>query len=89
VTVNVEVELGGGAGGGGAGEGGGGGGGADAEGVTVSGAVTVTPPPLTEICTTVCTLTAEVKMLNPPLVTPAGTVTLPGTGATTGSLLTT
>ena len=80
VTVSVAVEAGG---------GGGGGGGGAAEGVTVKTADFVTPAPETEIVTAVCTLTAEVKMLNPPFVTPAGTIMLPGTLATAGSLLVT
>jgi len=79
VTVSVADEAGG----------GGGGGGADAEGVTVNVAVLVTPPPETEIVTAVCTLTAEVKTLKPPFVTPAGTIMLPGTAATAGLLLAT
>jgi len=90
VTVSVEDEEGGGGGGGDPeGGGGGGGGGADAEGVTVKIAVVVTPPPETEMVTSVWTLTAEVKMLKPPLVTPDGTIMLPGTGATAGLLLVT
>jgi hypothetical protein len=90
VTVRVEDEEGGGGGGGfGSGGGGGGGGGGDAEGVTVKIAVVVTPPPDTEMVTSVWTLTAEVKTLKPPLVVPAGTIMLPGTGATVGLLLAT
>ena len=39
-----------------------------ASGLTVKFAVLVTPPPETEIVTTVWTLTEVVKMLKPPLV---------------------
>ena len=47
----------------------------------------VTPPPETEIVTTVCTVTGLVKMLKPPVVTPAGIMTLLFTEATAGWLL--
>jgi hypothetical protein len=52
-------------------------------------AVLVTPPPETEIVTTVCVLTGLVKMLKPPVVEPAGIVTKLGTEATAGLLLVT
>jgi hypothetical protein len=65
------------------------GGGAAASGLTVRLAVLVTPPPETEIVTTVCALTELVKILNPPVVEPAGIVTLLGTEATAGLLLAT
>src|SRR5262245_42362717 len=55
---------------------GGGGGGAEASGFTVNVADFVTPPPDTEMVTSVCCVTAVVKMLNPPRVTPDGTITL-------------
>ena len=58
-------------------------------GLTVKLAVRVTPPPETEIVTTVCALTEVVKMLKPPVVEPAGIVTPPGTEATAGLLLAT
>ena len=57
------------------------------DGVTVNVADCVTPPPDTEIVTTVCTVTAEVKTLKPPLSVPAGIWTLAGTEATAGLLL--
>ena len=63
------------------------GGGGGATGFTVKVADWVTPPPETEIVTTVCTVTAPVKMLKPPVVTPAGIVTLLLTKATAGLLL--
>ncbi len=44
----------------------GGGGGGVPSGFTVNVAVNVTPPPVTEIVTTVGTVTADVKMSNPP-----------------------
>jgi large repetitive protein len=50
--------------------------GGGAAGVTVKVADCVTPPPDTEMVTTVWVVTAVVKMLNPPLVVPAGIVTL-------------
>lgn len=65
------------------------GGGAGADGLTVRFAVFVTPPPETEIVTTVCVLTELVKMLKPPVVEPAGIVTPLGTEATAGLLLAT
>lgn len=61
--------------------------GPDACGLTVSVAERVTPPPVTEIVTSVCVVTACVKMLKPPAVEPAGIVTLFGTDATAGLLL--
>ena len=63
VTVSAAVRLGGAAGGG-------------ASGFTVKRADLVTPPPDTDIVTTVCADTCVVKMLKPPCVTPAGTITL-------------
>ena len=57
---------------------------AGASGFTVSVADCVTPPPVTEIVTTVCVVTCVVKMLNPPAVAPAGIVTLPGICAIAG-----
>ena len=65
------------------------GGGAAASGFTVKFAVLVTPPPETEIVTTVWALTAVVKILKPPEVVPAGIVTPFGTEATVGLLLVT
>jgi hypothetical protein len=50
----------------------------------VSVADLVTPPPVTEIVTTVWAVTCVVKMLKPPAVTPAGTTMLAGTCATDG-----
>ena len=47
----------------------------------------VTPPPVTEIVTIVWLATCCVKTLKPPAVTPAGTITLPGTCAMAGWLL--
>ena len=63
--------------------------GVGALGFTVKLAVLVTPPPETEIVTMVCVLTEFVKMLKPPVVTPAGIVTPLGTEATAGLLLVT
>ena len=60
-----------------------------ASGLTVRLAVLVTPPPETEIVTTVWTLTEVVKMLKPPLVEPAGIITPFGTEAIAGLLLAT
>jgi hypothetical protein len=60
---------------------------AGVDGVTVNVADFVTPPPDTEIVTTVCTVTAEVKTLNPPRSVPAGIWTPAGTEATAGLLL--
>jgi len=60
-----------------------------ASGLTVKFAVLVTPPPETEIVTTVWTLTEVVKMLKPPLVEPAGIITPFGTEAIDGLLLAT
>jgi hypothetical protein len=60
-----------------------------ASGLTVRLAVLVTPAPETEIVTTVCVLTEFVEMLKPPVVEPAGMITLPGTEATAGLLLAT
>lgn len=65
------------------------GGGVGAAGLTVRLAVLVTPPPETEIVTTVCVLTELVKILKPPVVEPAGIITLLGTDATAGLLLST
>jgi hypothetical protein len=65
------------------------GGGGAAAGLTVRLAVLVTPPPETEIVTTVWTLTEVVKMSKPPVVDPAGIVTPLGTEATDGLLLAT
>ena len=62
--------------------------GGGAAGVTVKVADCVTPPPDTEIVTTVVVVTAVVKMLNPPLVFPAGIVTLLGTMVATDGLST-
>src|SRR5712692_4039798 len=64
-----------------------GGGGGVPAGFTVKVADWVTPPPETEIVTTVCTVTALVKRLKPPVVTPAGIMTLLFTEATAGRLL--
>jgi hypothetical protein len=64
-------------------------GGGAASGLTVRFALLVTPPPETEIVTTVWTLTEVVKMLKPPLVEPAGIVTPLGTEAIDGLLLVT
>jgi len=60
-----------------------------ASGLTVRLAVLVTPPPETEIVTTVWTLTEVVKMSKPPAVEPAGIVTPLGTDAIDGLLLAT
>ena len=60
-----------------------------ASGLTVRLAVLVTPPPETEIVTTVSVLTEVVKMLKPPVVEPAGIVTPLGTEAIDGLLLAT
>ena len=65
------------------------GGGAGADGFTVRFAVLVTPPPETEIVTTVCVLTELVKMLKPPVVEPAEICMPLGTEATAGLLLAT
>jgi len=65
------------------------GGGGAAVGLIVKLAVLVTPPPETEIVTTVCTLTEVVEMLKPPVVEPAGIVTPFGTEAIDGMLLAT
>ncbi len=56
-------------------------------GVTVKLAARVTPPPDTEMMTTVCAVTTVVKMLNPPVVIPAGIMTPLFTDATAGLLL--
>lgn len=58
-----------------------------AAGLIVRLAVLVTPPPETEIVTTVWVLTEVVKMLKPPVVEPAGIVTPLGTEAIDGLLL--
>jgi len=55
--------------------------------VTVRLADRVTPPPDTEMMTTVCAVTTVVKMLNPPVVIPAGIMTPLFTDATAGLLL--
>ena len=60
-----------------------------ASGLTVRLAVLVTPAPETEIVTTVCVLTELVEMLKPPVVEPAGIITLLGTEAIAGLLLAT
>jgi len=65
------------------------GGGVGADGLTVRSAVLVTPPPETEIVTTVWVLTELVKILKPPVVEPAGIITPLGTEATAGLLLAT
>ena len=57
--------------------------------MTVRLALFVTPPPDTEIVTTVCVLTALVEILKPPVVEPEGIKTLLGTDATAGLLLAT
>ena len=62
---------------------------AGASGLTVRLAVLITPPPETEIVTTVCVLTEVVKMLKPPVVEPAGIITPFGTEAIVGLLLAT
>ena len=64
-------------------------GGGGVSGFTVKVADLVTPPPETEIVTRVCTVTETVKMLKPPLVTPAGIITPLFTWATAGLLLVT
>jgi hypothetical protein len=58
-------------------------------GLTVSVALLVTPPPETEIVTTVCALTELVKMSKPPIAEPAGINTPLGTEAIDGLLLAT
>ena len=65
------------------------GGGAGAAGLIVRLALLVTPPPETEIVTTVWTLTDVVEILKPPVVEPAGIVTPLGTEAIDGLLLAT
>ena len=52
----------------------------------VSVAVFVTPAPLTEMVTKTCVVTGTVKMLKPPVVDPAGIVTLVLQVATEGLL---
>ena len=64
-------------------------GGGGAWGLTVRLAVLVTPPPETEIVTTVGVLTEVVKMLKPPVVEPAGIITPLGTEAIDELLLAT
>ena len=44
--------------------------------MTVNVADLVTPPPVTEIVTTVCVVTCVVNTLKPPAIAPAGTMTL-------------
>ena len=58
-------------------------------GLTVKIADLVTPPPETEMVTSVCVVTRLVKMLNPPRVTPDGIMTLLLTCAIAGWLLVT
>jgi hypothetical protein len=65
------------------------GGGFGASGLIVRLADLVTPAPETEIVTTVCVLTEFVKILKPPVVEPAGIITLLGTEAAAGLLLAT
>ena len=60
------------------------GGGVLGKGSTVSVALSVTPPPLTEMVTTVLVDGAVVEMMNPPAAANCGTVTEPGTWATSG-----
>jgi hypothetical protein len=60
-----------------------------ASGLIVRVAVLVTPPPETEMVTTVWAVTELVKMLKPPVVEPAGIVTPFGTEAIEGLLLAT
>lgn len=60
--------------------------GGGASGFTVNVADLVTPPPEMEMVTGVGALTVPVKMLKPPVVTPAGILTLLGTKATAGLL---
>jgi len=59
------------------------------DGVTSSVADWVTPPPDTEMVTRLSTETADVKMLKPPRVVPAGTIMPFGTDAAAGLLLAT
>ncbi|MCU1255883.1 MAG: hypothetical protein JWM83_2182 [Candidatus Angelobacter sp.] len=56
-------------------------------GFSVSVAERVTPPPETEIVTSVCVLTGAVLMAIPPVVLPAEIMTEPGTPAAAGLLL--
>jgi hypothetical protein len=64
------------------------GGGAVVDGVTVRSANRVTPPPVTEILTTVVADTAAGRIMMNPLVLPAGTTTpLDSVGNTAGLLL--
>jgi hypothetical protein len=58
-----------------------------AAGFTVKVAERVTPPPETEIVTSVCALTGAVLMLIPPVLLPAGIRTEFETPATAGLLL--
>jgi len=53
-----------------------GGGGDELSGFTVNCADCVTPPPVTEIVTTVVVVTCDVKILKPPAIVPLGTITL-------------
>lgn len=64
-------------------------GGAVEEGFSVNCADCVAPPPEIEMVTTVGVATDDVKMLNPPVVDPAGIVTELGVDATAGLLLAT
>lgn len=66
-----------------------GGGGEELDAVTSSDADFTTPPPETEIVTSVSVETDDVKMLKPPRVVPPGTTIPFGTDATAGWLLTT
>jgi hypothetical protein len=58
-------------------------------GYSVSRREIVTPPPVTEIVTAVGALTGAVAMLKKPTPLPANTVTVSGTVASAGSLLST
>src|SRR5207248_1746223 len=60
------------------------GGGVLGKGSTVSVAVSVTPPPLTEMVTTVLVEGGVVEMMKPPAAANCGTVTEVGTCATSG-----
>ncbi len=61
-----------------------GGGGGAATGSSVSCAVSVRPPPETEMSTTVRVVTATVEMLNPPAAANCGTITMDGTSTRSG-----
>jgi hypothetical protein len=60
------------------------GGGAVDIGLRVKPAVSVTPPPLTEMVTTVCVETATVEMMKPPAAANCGTITELGTWTRSG-----